>query len=122
MWDRRAEYVDNHDGDNATMILDQGFYDTKRIEVRLNGVWAPELKQPGGPDCQVFVRNWFHSRLIKPRWNFVVWTTPMPRADRELKTLDRYVANITSMDPHDSLNSAIAMYCLERGYGRGTGG
>lgn len=122
MWDRRAEYLENHDGDTVKMVIDQGFGDTKLMEIRLFGVFAPELKQVGGPECQDFVKYWLESRVTAGRrWNFVVTTTRMKVADREQKTLDRYVGVITSLDGTDNLNLEIMNYIKSKGYAGGTG-
>ncbi len=41
MWDKRAEYLDNSDGDSVKMVLDQGFGDTKLVDIRLFGRLCP---------------------------------------------------------------------------------
>lgn len=123
MWDRRARFVSNHDGDTVTMILDQGFKDEKEIDVRLFGVFAPELSQPGGKECKGFVENWFLSNEIDGQdWNFIVTTIRMKRADAEQMTFDRYVAVITTIDGSDNLNIAIQSFINENGYSGGVGG
>lgn len=122
MWDRRAQYVENHDGDTVRMVLDQGFGDTKQVDVRLMGVFAPELREPGGPECQAFVEAWFQSRIRSgTRWFFVVTTARMKVADREQKTLDRYVGTITSIDGTDNLNLEVMAFIASKGYGGGVG-
>lgn len=120
MWDRRAEYLENHDGDTVRMNLDQGFGDTKLVDVRLMGVFAPELREPGGPECRAFVEAWFQSRLAG-RWSFVVTTARMKVADREQKTLDRYVGTITSLDGTDNLNLEVMAFIVSKGYSGGIG-
>jgi endonuclease YncB( thermonuclease family) len=65
MWDRRATLYDVHDGDTVTVVLDQGFGDTKRIKVRLLGVYAPELNETGGTDCRNFVKEWFNAQPFR---------------------------------------------------------
>src|SRR4051812_39569245 len=123
MWDRRAEYLENHDGDNATMVLDQGFGDTKLVEIRLLGTFAPELKDPGGTETRNFVETWFKTRIsTKTRWNFVVITARMKRVDREQTSLDRWIGTITSLDGTDNLNVDVMAFVLKNGYGHGMGG
>lgn len=123
MWDRRAQYVANHDGDTVTMHLDKGEgYIHENYPVRLMGVFCPEMDERGGPECQEFVESWFRQRLTKPRWNFVVITARKPRADKEAETLSRYVGTITSIDGTDNLNAAIIDFVQRKGYGRGIGG
>lgn len=121
MWDRRAEYLENHDGDTVKMTLDQGYDDTKTLSVRLLGVFAPELSQVGGQECRGFVSEWFAARLRGPRWNFVVTTARMKVVDHEQKTLDRYVGTITSLDGTDNLNLDVMAFIVARGYGGGVG-
>lgn len=122
MWDKRARYIKNHDGDTVTVLLDQGYRDTKELEVRLLGVYAPELRQPGGKECREFVNNWF--TVSDPnfvRWPFVVTTARMKVADREQKTLDRYVATITTIDGSKNLNAEVAEFIHKNKYGGGSG-
>lgn len=122
MWDRRAEYLENHDGDTVKMTLDQGDDDTKTRSFRLLGVFAPELSQVGGPECRDFVRSWFTQRL-RPgvRRNFVVITARMKVADHEQTTLGRIVATVTSLDGTDNLNLDVMQFIVSRGYGGGVG-
>lgn len=122
MWDKRAEYLDNHDGDTVKMVLDQGFGDTKLIDVRLLGVYAPELSQSGGKECQKFVSDWFASNAIDGvRWEFIVTTVRMKRADKEQTTLSRYVGVITNQTVSSTLNAEISQFIHDKGYGGGTG-
>jgi endonuclease YncB( thermonuclease family) len=120
MWDRRAQLVRVLDGDTVEVVLDQGFGDTKTIDIRLFGVWAPEMKAPGGTETRDFVKRWFYS-LPLTKWNFVVTTIRMASTDREQKTFDRYVATITSLDGSRSLNAEVTQFVQEKGYGGGTG-
>ena len=123
MWDRRAEYLGNHDGDTVRVNLDQGFGEIKEsFDVRLLGVYCPELSEPGGPECQKFVAAWFkRHKLPRVRWSFVVITARMKRTDREETTLSGYVGTITSLDGTANLNAEISEFVRSRGYGGGTG-
>jgi hypothetical protein len=120
MWDNRAQYVDNHDGDNATMILDYGRSLHQQLEIRLANVWAPELSDPGGLEVQVFVRRWFlrHSKL---RWPFIVWSHRMKEADKEQMTFNRYVGTITTADGKRTLNTEVMAFIVANGYTGGIG-
>ena len=120
MWDRRADFLSNHDGDTVTMVLDQGFYDTKQINIRLANVWAPELKQAGGVETRNFVTHWFEDRFIKGVWSFVV-VTYRTKAGREIKTFDRYVADVLSVDGTSHLNSDVMKFIADMGYDGGVG-
>lgn len=122
MWDKRAEYLDNHDGDTVQMVLDQGFGDTKLVDIRLLGVYAPELSEPGGKECKEFVAEWFaKNQAVGARWSFVVTTVRMKRTDKEQSTLSRYVAVITNLTTTSNLNAEISEFIHENGYGGGTG-
>jgi len=120
MWDRRAQYLGNHDGDSCQMFLDQGYFDRKVIEVRLLDVWAPELNQRGGMETRDFVRDWFLSNIKDgDAWPFIVTTMRMKVADREQKTFDRYVATVTTRNPDYSLNKLVNAFVKDNGYGSG---
>lgn len=121
MWDRRAKYVENYDGDSVDMILDQGFHDTKEIHIRLANVWAPEMKDPGGPEVQSYIQEWYTKQEMDyiTEWNFVVWIHRMVKADREQMTFNRYVATVYSIRGGNSLNSDVMKYIAEKGYGPG---
>ena len=123
MWDKRAEYLSNHDGDTIKMILDQGFGDTKLIDVRLLGVYAPELSQPGGLECQEFVKSWFDRYYLpSTRWSYIVTTSRMKRTDREQMTLNRYVAVVTDLASASNLNAEISEFIYKNGYSGGLNG
>lgn len=124
MHDRRAQVIDDHDGDTATMILDQDFGDTKLMDVRFAGVYAPELKDVGGSDTQLFVADWFKKAATGApysRWPYIVTTLRMKRTDREQKTLDRYVGTITNWDGTRNLNHDVNEFIHAQGFGGGTG-
>jgi endonuclease YncB( thermonuclease family) len=120
MWDRRAAVLNVHDGDTLTALLDQGFDETVKIAVRLLGVYAPELNQPGGPECQAFVADWVatHSALAVA-WPVVVTTARMKVADHEQMTFTRYVGTVTSLDGSDNLNLDVQAFIDAQGYGPG---
>ena len=120
MWDNRAQYVTNHDGDNATMILDYGLSLHQELEIRLASVWAPELKDQGGPEVQLFVQRWFLRYSIS-KWPFVVWSHRMKMADKEQMTFNRYVGSITTADGKRNLNTDVMAYIVAQGYTGGIG-
>lgn len=120
MHDKRAKYVSNHDGDSAVVILDQDFWDTKTINVRLANVWAPELSEDGGQAVQKFVENWFKVHSYRKKWPFIV-TTHVTNTGHEKMTLGRYVADITTNDGKHHLNSEVMEYITNHGYAGGIG-
>lgn len=122
MWDKRAAVHHIHDGDTLTVVLDQGFGDSKELTLRLLGVYAPELKQVGGPETLDFVQSWINQHL-KPSltWPFVVTTARTKVSDKEVTTLGRYVGTLTSLDGTDNLNVDVMQFIHDKGYGGGTG-
>ena len=120
MWDKRAKLLRVKDGDTVVVVLDQGFGDSKEVDIRLLGVWAPESNQTGGKETKEFVEGWF-AKLPSIEWNFVVTTVRMKTVDKEQKTFDRYVGFVTSQDGTDNLNTEVMEFIHSRGYGGGTG-
>lgn len=119
MHDRRAQYIANYDGDSVVMMLDQDFYDTKTINIRLANVWAPELREPGGVEVREFVRTWFRAYDVQ-KWGFRV-ITHKTKTDREVMTLGRYVADITTVDGRFCLNSDVMRFIVEENFTGGIG-
>lgn len=121
MWDKRSRLVTVHDGDTVTMTLDQGFGATQTIKVRLLGVWAPELKDPGGKETKAFVDEWFNKFAgnTLSTWPWLVVTART--ADHEAQTFDRYVCTVSTLDGTQSLNTAVMDFIQRNGYGGGTG-
>lgn len=111
-----------HDGDTITAILDQGFGDTKEIQVRMLGVFAPELKQDGGAETQAFVARWIdETTLAGVPYSHVVTTARTVRSDKEQTTLGRYVATVTSHDGSRNLNAEVTEFIASHGYPHGAG-
>ncbi len=56
----KATFVSNHDGDTVTLALDHGRYPTSKAiteaELRIRGLYCPELSQPGGHEAAEYVR------------------------------------------------------------------
>lgn len=123
MWDKRAQITSVHDGDTITVTLDQGFGDTKEgMKIRLLGVYAPELSQPGGKETRDFVIAWLTSRAVAGiRFPFIITTARGPRSDREITTLERYVAMVETIDHSENLNVDVSAYVAAQGYQGGTG-
>lgn len=117
MWDKRAEYLSNKDGNTIKMVLDQGFGDTKLVDIRLLGVNAPYLTQPGGPECQEFLSEWINNNNpSQTRWSYIVTTFRMRRTDREQVSSNRYVAVVTNMTNTSNLNAELAEFIQTKGY------
>jgi len=124
MHDRPARYIENHDGDSVTLLIDQDFFDSKQINIRLANVWAPELgKDEGAEECQEFVADWFLRQIVATghsKWDCIV-ITHQTSTGNEKKTLDRFVADVMSADGKEHLNSDVMAFITERGYSGGTG-
>lgn len=119
MHDRPARFVENHDGDSVTMLLDQGFRQTVEIDIRLANVWAPELKDPGGPDVQAYLLSLLDAASFSGKWPFVV-QPHMTRSGKYVMSFARYVATV-KMPDGESLNSKLMRYIVEHDYLGGTG-
>jgi endonuclease YncB( thermonuclease family) len=120
MHDRRARFVENHDGDTVTMILDQDFDDMKKINIRLANVWAPELDEHGGIQTKAYVSFLLSGRNSIEEWPFIVHTS-VTKTDKPVKSFDRYVATVMSPDGKWSLNSELMKYITESGFKGGIG-
>jgi hypothetical protein len=128
----RARLLEVHDGDTVKLSLDRGLDGTETPEwIRLGGpgvrsplnVYAPELSEPGGIECQHFAAAWLavHDALPSASgWPLVVetWKTS---GDLSKTTLGRYLGNVTDAATGESLNLAVAAFVTARGYGHGVG-
>lgn len=129
MWDQRVQIpLDRvHDGDTLyDVYVDWGERHYSHEDIRLLGVFAPEMDQAGGEECRQFVVNWLKEIMASygktpPKWPFVRINARMKLKDSEQKTLDRFVSTITNIDGTRNLNAEIMQFVIEKGYGRGTG-
>jgi endonuclease YncB( thermonuclease family) len=121
MWDRRARIVTVKDGDTVRVTLDQGFGDTKTIDLRLLDTFAPEHDEPGGAETTAFATEWVEwNNPDHVDWPFVVTTLRIKADTHEVQTLGRYVGTVRS-DDGDTLNAAVRDYVASEGYGHGIG-
>lgn len=120
MWDRRARVDRVKDGDTLVVVLDQGFNDTKQIDLRLLGVYAPELHDVnGGAAAKAYVEKWLDTYGEGIKWPFIVTTARTN--DHETKTFDRYVCTLTTIDGSRSLNIDVQQYVIEQHFSGGIG-
>lgn len=120
MNDRPARFVENHDGDTVTMLLDQGFFDRKQINIRLANVWAPEIDEEGGAQVKEMISFLMDGANSTEEWPFVVHTHKT-KTGKDIKSFDRYVATIMMPDG-ESLNSKLMNYISEHSaWGGGIG-
>ncbi|AKY03759.1 endonuclease [Streptomyces phage Amela] len=121
MWDRRAYVEAVKDGDTLKVRLDQGFGDTKSLDLRLYGVFAPESRQPGGKETRDFVLDWLNQNDPDgDEWPFVVTTRRVKADTHEVTTLGRYVGILHDVEGR-CLNDDINDFVAENGYGTGIG-
>ncbi|MGA5019263.1 hypothetical protein ACPCAA_17825 [Streptomyces griseoincarnatus] len=122
MWDRRARVLAVTDGDTLKVQLDQGFGDTKTLDLRLYDTWAPESDQPGGPETRKYVETWLDEHDPDgDEWPFVVTTKRIKNDSREVVTFGRYVGTLTALDGFSILNEDINAFVFRHGYGKGIG-
>ena len=108
-----------HDGDTLWLETDQGDWYRKVRDIRLKDVFAPELKQPGGPECRRFLADWLF-RWDRWPWPFIV-RTYRTSTGRDLLTFNRYVSVVYSRDLASCLNTEIQAFVTDNGYPGGTG-
>lgn len=109
-----------HDGDTIWLETDQGDWDRKVRACRFYEVFAPELKDPGGPETREQVVKWIKKHAVGkwPLWVDTVQTT----TGLDAMTFNRFVTIIWNKDRTSQLNAEISAFVLANGYGRGTGG
>lgn len=117
-WRIRPLYA--HDGDTIFAQVDRGDDDQSVWAIRLKDVFAPELSQPGGVECQRFVQDWLARNGDGDDWPFALETFRTPRSDVDIKTLSRQVGVVTSAHG-TSLNSDVQAFINANGYGGGIG-
>lgn len=76
------------DGDTFDFAVDLGFETTRVIRVRLRGLYAAEAHAPDGPAATARARAALEAARV------VVLQTFKTRAGRDMKSLDRYVADV----------------------------
>lgn len=114
-----------HDGDTIWLQIDRGFRDHSIRDLRLYGVFAPELKQlPGGPDTRDYVTGWLRAASADfpdKTWPLQVDTIRISSDDHEATTLERYLAIVWNADHTKCLNDDVRAYVKANGYPGGTG-
>jgi endonuclease YncB( thermonuclease family) len=96
LWQYRARLVRVIDGDTLVALVDTGFYGRQEVHLRLAGVNAPELHQPGGREAEQALAGALISNLSPPRpeWYLRVVTLQRERVVSEVTSFERYVAHV----------------------------
>jgi endonuclease YncB( thermonuclease family) len=76
------------DGDTFDFAVDLGFETTRVIRVRLRGLYAAEAGQPDGPAATA------RARAALDTATTILIQTTKTRQGRDIKSLDRYVADV----------------------------
>lgn len=112
-----------HDGDTVECVLSLPLWINILWPVRLKDVWAPELKQPGGPESQTKLASLVAN---KPVW---IRSYQLPRGTGSrgvVMTFERIVCDVwVSPDAMGELihvNAEMTAWIAAQGYGHGTGG
>lgn len=77
----RAKCTRVIDGDTFVAQVDLGFFASIQIRVRLQAVWAPELREEGGPEARDFLAALILDKLI------------LVRSFRDVRSFERWVCD-----------------------------
>lgn len=64
MYEYAAKILSVHDGDTCTALVDLGFRISQEMPLRLNGINAPELSQPGGKEARDHLRAMIDGKSV----------------------------------------------------------
>jgi hypothetical protein len=107
-----------HDGDTVKLLIDLGFDMRTEKWIRLAGVNAPELNEPGGPEAKLFVEKWLMAatlRMPTAKWPLSVVTDITTAAEpTERTTFTRYVGYVHGVYLGDCLNDAVRNFLSTR--------
>lgn len=114
MWSYRATLIRAHDADTLTILADTGFGGRQQVDVRLLGVSAPELSQPGGQECRLFTAEWLAEvGASDPRaaWPLRVQTVPSTAVEpSERRSFVRYLGTVYGLAGGRCLNGDLAVF------------
>lgn len=112
----RAALIKGHDGDTAVFEAELGFNVRAEVAIRLTGVRAPELSQPGGVQVRDFVNAWLAAttQASTRRWPFWLDCVQTTAYEPDLKqSFTRYLGTVWIFDQRrveDSLNYIVNTY------------
>lgn len=116
-WLYRLKVGYAYDGDTLKDVeVDLGFRTYIRGDIRLLGVWAPELKMVGGIEARDFVQAWIdEARLYVGKWPFVMRTVKKDtQLGGDLDSLSRYLGVVYRELDNQCLNEIL----IAKGYVR----
>ncbi len=130
MWDYRAKLIEVHDGDTIKLLIDNGLGSRQEEAIRLKGVFAPELSQPGGPETRDFVETYLSNNMQHDfKWPLHVVTEPNQSPEpTEIRTFTRYVGVVKVYSSYvlftpTPLNKVINEFLAQHPeWGKGIGG
>jgi endonuclease YncB( thermonuclease family) len=122
-----------HDGDTVRLEIDSAYGGREEPELRLDGVYMPELRDPGGPEMRRWIIGWFAAADPGVGWPFWVEaartkvTVKAPEPGQRM-TFARYLATVWRFDGarkvgpslNEALNAELALH-PEWGHGKGAG-
>lgn len=110
MWTYRAALLKVIDADTIRIELDHGCYIRSQQDIRLLGVSAPELNQPGGTEARQYTVDWMSRLLPGIRWPLLI-RTDVTTAGDERRSFTRWLGSMWDItDPTRHLNSDLITY------------
>jgi endonuclease YncB( thermonuclease family) len=100
LWHFRAYVVRVIDGDTFVAMCDTGFWGRYEAHIRINGVAAPEIDADGGIAAQMWLRANLPNGI---GWPLRIVTLQRERAGSEIRSFERFVANVFVVRPDGSL-------------------
>ncbi len=113
MYDYQAKLERVTDGDTVRYLIDMGMYVRSAHAIRLLGVFAPELNDPGGREARAFVSEWHaihqHDESLAG-WPYLIVT------EKDRQTFNRYIGVVTCMSCGAPLNDDVNTYLESQPY------
>lgn len=119
-WTHPGTVVRVIDGDTLVIRLDLGRYPHRvqtEVPIRLAGAYAPEMREPGGPETRDHVLELLRSTGLTEPYRAVTVRTRKPNPS---DPYGRVVADVWA-DDGTNIGEAVAAFVAEHGYGRGRG-
>lgn len=120
LWRFRAQPIRAVDGDSLIVLADTGFNGRHEVNIRIADLNAPELDEPGGKDAanklSLFInRHAFHPHEFPvSSWPLRVVTRQRERVVSEVRSFERYVADVFVVDDGEVRN-ILPMITMEAG-------